>query len=379
MGLHLREVARSYGKGDNVFQALKPTTFGINPGTTVAIVGKSGSGKSTLLHLLVGLDHPTSGEVLFNGKNILKDYKTDSWRGENVGIVFQQFFLQAKDSVLENVALPLKIRGVSRKVRNKEAAQALDLVGLSDKAKSKANDLSGGQKQRVAIARAIVTKPALLVADEPTGNLDSENGEAVENLLFDLNRQLGTTLVIVTHDDDLAARCQRIIRLRDGVVIQDTAAKQRPGAPGTTAAAPAANPANRPARPMQPQPTTAKPLSPRPMPPKPTAATAGVMMSKPMQPLARPAARVRQLINGKSNGTGNTQSGPFGIPVIGGKTLMKPTPTVPNQKPIAVKRPVSKPVTVQNTEATEVREESVTVDANPPAKPVNHSARRKIL
>lgn len=228
MALHLREVARTYGKGENAFQALKPVSLGINPGSTIAIVGKSGSGKSTLLHLMVGLDHPTTGEILFNGKNILKDYKTDAWRGENVGIIFQQFFLQPKDSVLENVALPLKLRGMSKRKRSEEAKDALRLVGLIDKAKNKANDLSGGQKQRVAIARAIVTKPAVLVADEPTGNLDSENGEAVERLLFQLNQQLNTTLIIVTHDEELARRCQRIVRLRDGSIIEDTGAKGHP-------------------------------------------------------------------------------------------------------------------------------------------------------
>lgn len=252
MALHLREVAKTYGKGENAFQALKPVNIGINPGSTVAIVGKSGSGKSTLLHLMVGLDHPTSGEILFNGKNILKDYKTDAWRGENVGIIFQQFFLQPKDSVLDNVSLPLKLRGISKRKRAEEAKDALRLVGLLDKAKSKANDLSGGQKQRVAIARAIVTKPAVLVADEPTGNLDSENGEAVERLLFQLNQQLNTTLIIVTHDEELASRCQRIIRLRDGMVVEDTGAHHKKTAPVATpqAAAPAIQRQTTPVPPM---------------------------------------------------------------------------------------------------------------------------------
>jgi putative ABC transport system ATP-binding protein len=262
MALHLREVAKTYGKGENAFQALKPVNIGINPGSTVAIVGKSGSGKSTLLHLMVGLDHPTSGEILFNGKNILKDYKTDAWRGENVGIIFQQFFLQPKDSVLDNVSLPLKLRGMSKRKRAVEAKDALRLVGLLDKAKSKANDLSGGQKQRVAIARAIVTKPAVLVADEPTGNLDSENGEAVERLLFQLNQQLNTTLIIVTHDEELASRCQRIIRLRDGMVVEDTGAHHKKAAPATTPQPAAHAPAvQRPTTPVPPaHPVSVKPV-----------------------------------------------------------------------------------------------------------------------
>lgn len=260
MSLHLREVTKTYGKGDNAFHALKPVNVGINPGSTVAIVGKSGSGKSTLLHLMVGLDHPTAGEILFNGKNIFKDYKTDAWRGENVGIIFQQFFLQPKDSVVDNVSLPLKLRGMGKRKRVAEAKEALRLVGLLDKAKNKANDLSGGQKQRVAIARAIVTKPAILVADEPTGNLDSENGEAVERLLFQLNQQLNTTLILVTHDEDLASRCQRIIRLHDGKVVEDTA-KNPTGSEvlahhGTTAAKPQTPADRRPPGTGQPTPAT---------------------------------------------------------------------------------------------------------------------------
>jgi putative ABC transport system ATP-binding protein len=209
---------KSYGKKENLFFALKDVNISIEDGSTTAIVGKSGSGKSTLLHLLIGLDKPTSGEVLFNGKNIVKDLKTNKWRSEKVGIIFQQFFLQPQDSVVENVALPLKILGKSKKYRNAQALKSLELVALQDRAKSKANDLSGGQKQRVAIARALINKPSLLIADEPTGNLDSENGQVVEDLLFSLNEKLGTTLVIVTHDKDLAKKCQTVITIKDGQV-----------------------------------------------------------------------------------------------------------------------------------------------------------------
>ena len=211
-------LVKTYGKKENLFFALKDVNIAIEDGSTTAIVGKSGSGKSTLLHLLIGLDKPTSGEVLFNGKNIVKDLKTNKWRSEKVGIIFQQFFLQPQDSVVENVALPLKILGKSKKYRNAQALKSLELVALQDRAKSKANDLSGGQKQRVAIARALINKPSLLIADEPTGNLDSENGQVVEDLLFSLNEKLGTTLVIVTHDKDLAKKCQTVITIKDGQV-----------------------------------------------------------------------------------------------------------------------------------------------------------------
>ncbi len=220
--LEVVNVNKIYGKKDKAFNALSDITLSFEKGTSNAIVGKSGSGKSTLLHILIGLDHPTNGSVLYDGKNILKDMNTDSWRGKNVGIVFQQFFLQPNDSVIDNVGLPLKLQGIAKKKRNIKAAEALKKVGLEDRMKSKANDLSGGQKQRVAIARALVDNPSILIADEPTGNLDTENGDAIENLLFELQKKLGTTLVIVTHDTDLAKRCERVIYLKDGKVEKDT-------------------------------------------------------------------------------------------------------------------------------------------------------------
>ena len=156
---------------------------------------------------------------------MFNDLDTDKWRGQSIGVVFQQFFLQPNNSVLENVALPLKIQGHKKKERLQRAKVALEKVGLTDRAKNRANDLSGGQKQRVAIARALVTDPSLLIADEPTGNLDSENSLVIEDLLFDLNKKLGTTIVIVTHDEDLAQRCQKIIRLHDGTVQAGNAKK----------------------------------------------------------------------------------------------------------------------------------------------------------
>lgn len=216
--IEVKKLKKTYGKVGNTFTALKNVDLTIEDGETIAIVGKSGSGKSTLMHLLIGLDKPSSGDVKTDGKSIYK-LDTDEWRGDNVGIIFQQFFLQNNDSVIENVALPLKIQGISKKERVKRALEAIEQVGLKDKSKNKANDLSGGQKQRVAIARALVTKPSVLVADEPTGNLDTENGEAIAKLLFELNKTNGTTLLMVTHDEDLAKRCQRVVRLKDGEIV----------------------------------------------------------------------------------------------------------------------------------------------------------------
>jgi putative ABC transport system ATP-binding protein len=217
--LQVTKVNKVYGKKGNAFSALNDITVTFKPGSTNAIIGKSGSGKSTLLHILTGLDRPTTGDVVDGGKSIFKNFDTDTWRGQNIGIVFQQFFLQPNNSVLENVALPLKIQGFKKKLRTAKAAEALEKVGLTDKAKNRANDLSGGQKQRVAIARALVGDPSILIADEPTGNLDSENGAIIEDLLFELNKKFKTTVIIVTHDEDLAKRCQNIIRLRDGKLV----------------------------------------------------------------------------------------------------------------------------------------------------------------
>ncbi len=221
--LQVKNISKVYGKKDNAFSALRDISVDFKPGSTNVIIGKSGSGKSTLLHILTGLDRPTTGDVLDDKKSIFKGFDTDTWRGKSIGIVFQQFFLQPNNSVLENVALPLKIQGFKKKARLAKAAEALEKVGLTDKSKSRANDLSGGQKQRVAIARALVGEPSILIADEPTGNLDTENGAHIEDLLFELNTKFKTTLVIVTHDEDLAKRCQNIIRLRDGKLVSDSA------------------------------------------------------------------------------------------------------------------------------------------------------------
>lgn len=216
-----KNLTKIYGKKDTTFTALDDVSIGIAAGESVAIVGKSGSGKSTLMHLLALLDRPTSGSIKVGNKDAskLSSRQLDGIRNRTFGFVFQQFFLNGNDTVLNNVTLPLKIAGVARKERNKRGLEMLQAVELEDKANSKANDLSGGQKQRVVIARALVANPKLIFADEPTGNLDSRTGKTIEDLLFSLNKKKGITLVIVTHDEDLASRCDRQLKIEDGRII----------------------------------------------------------------------------------------------------------------------------------------------------------------
>jgi putative ABC transport system ATP-binding protein len=193
----------------------------VHAGESVAIVGKSGSGKSTLMHILALLDEPDRGAVLVDGTDAagLRGREVNRLRNKDFGFVFQQFFLIPNASVLDNVVLPLKIAGVGVRERTERGMAALRALELEDKAKNKATALSGGQKQRVVIARALVNDPKVIFADEPTGNLDTATGEVVEDILFDLNREQGITLVIVTHDPELAARCDRQIYLRDGLEV----------------------------------------------------------------------------------------------------------------------------------------------------------------
>ncbi len=221
--LTVRGLHKVYGKRDSKFEALRGINLKINRGESVAIVGKSGSGKSTLMHLLALLDRPTKGEILLDGTNTskLKQRQLNKLRNKEFGFVFQQFFMNANDTVLNNVILPLKIAGVSAKERKRRAMHALTIVGLESKAKNKASDLSGGQKQRVCIARAIVNDPAVIFADEPTGNLDSNTGAKIEEILFSLNREKDITLIIVTHDEELAEKCDRQIRITDGRITSD--------------------------------------------------------------------------------------------------------------------------------------------------------------
>lgn len=214
-------LSRTFTSDKVNYEVLKNIDLQINSGECVAIMGKSGSGKSTLMHILACLDEPTSGNVLFEGKDFssLNEAKRNRLRNEKFGFVFQQFFLNGRDTVFDNVALPMMIRGSANNALKENAMESLRAVGLDDKAKKSAKDLSGGEKQRVCIARALVGNPQVIFADEPTGNLDSVTGETVENLLLQLNKEKGITLIIVTHDEDLANKCGRIIEIKDGEII----------------------------------------------------------------------------------------------------------------------------------------------------------------
>jgi putative ABC transport system ATP-binding protein len=203
------------------YEVLKDVNLEIKRGECVAIMGKSGSGKSTLMHLLACLDEPTAGEVRFDGRDLsgLNEKRRNRLRNEKFGFVFQQFFLNGRETVFENVALPLRIRGAAAGDLNASARESLKAVGLEDKAKKNAKDLSGGEKQRVCIARALVGRPQVVFADEPTGNLDSVTGETVEQLLLNMNKDFGITVIIVTHDEELANKCERVIEIKDGRIV----------------------------------------------------------------------------------------------------------------------------------------------------------------
>ena len=218
--IEVKNVTMTYGKKHSTFTALDDVSFTIPDGASVAIVGKSGSGKSTLMHAMSGLDRPEKGQVVIDGVDILKlkNKAVDRFRSEKIGFIFQAFFVQANETTYDNVALPLEIADVPARSRKKRIEEALATVDLTDKTKQKARNLSGGQKQRLAIARAIVNNPSIIFADEPTGNLDSTTGEIVEDLLFGLNKQKGSTLIIVTHDTDLAQKCDIQIYIKDGKI-----------------------------------------------------------------------------------------------------------------------------------------------------------------
>ncbi|CRH89941.1 lipoprotein release ATP-binding component [Chlamydia trachomatis] len=219
--IEAKNIVKVYRDGASFFKALDKVSINIKKGESVAIIGKSGSGKSTLMHLLALLDKPNEGQILINGKDtaLLKKKELNKLRNQTFGFVFQQFFMNPQDTVLENVILPLKIAGVPSKKRKEIAMKALEEVELADKFNNKASNLSGGQKQRVCIARAIANSPKILFADEPTGNLDSNTGDKVEKLLFSLNKEQGITLIIVTHDEALANKCDRQIRIKDGKIV----------------------------------------------------------------------------------------------------------------------------------------------------------------
>lgn len=218
--IEVKNITKTYGKKQSAFTALDNVSLSIPSGASVAILGKSGSGKSTLMHAMSGLDRPEKGEVLIDGKDILKlkQKEIDRFRAEKIGFIFQSFFVQANESVADNVSLPLEIANVAQSKRTVRVRTALESVELLDKIQNKAKDLSGGQKQRLAIARAIVNKPSIIFADEPTGNLDSVTGAKVEDLLFGYNRDNGVTLIIVTHDAELATKCDIIVYIKDGKI-----------------------------------------------------------------------------------------------------------------------------------------------------------------
>ncbi|WP_166877307.1 ABC transporter ATP-binding protein [Salinibacterium sp. ZJ450] len=226
--LEARDIRKSYGTGTARFDALTGVSIQVQAGESIAIVGKSGSGKSTLMHLLALLDSPDSGELAINGADSsqLSVKQLNRLRNEDFGFVFQQFFLTPNASVLENVVLPLKIAGVGARERTTRGMAVLEQLELADKAKNKAINLSGGQKQRAVIARALVNNPRVIFADEPTGNLDTVTGRLVEDILFSLNKHHGITLVIVTHDEDLAASCDRQMFVRDGREVHAIALEQ---------------------------------------------------------------------------------------------------------------------------------------------------------
>ena len=218
------DVRRSYSMDGMTVEALRGVSIGIAEGEYVAVTGPSGSGKSTLMHLLGALDRPTTGRMLIGGKDTatLDDGGLAKVRGAEIGFVFQAFQLLARTTARDNVALPLVYRGVGKAERRRRAVAALEAVGLGHRLTHRPTQLSGGEQQRVAIARALVGEPRLVLADEPTGNLDSANGREVLNVLERLNRERGVAVVLVTHDAEVAARATRLIRMRDGLVVSDT-------------------------------------------------------------------------------------------------------------------------------------------------------------
>jgi putative ABC transport system ATP-binding protein len=220
--IQLRELRKSYYLGKQELPVLKGIDLEIQTNEFVALMGPSGSGKSTLMNILGCLDTLTSGKYILNGKDVsaLDDNELAEIRNQEIGFVFQQFNLLPRLSALENVALPLIYAGVPKKERNELALEMLDKVNLADRSHHKSNELSGGQIQRVAIARALVNKPSIILADEPTGNLDSKTSEEIMKLIEDIHK-LGNTVVLVTHEEDIAGHAHRIVRLRDGVIESD--------------------------------------------------------------------------------------------------------------------------------------------------------------
>jgi putative ABC transport system ATP-binding protein len=223
--IEIKNVTKTYDSGATSFQALKGITFDIQDGEFVAIMGPSGSGKSTLMHILGALDTPTTGKYFLDSKDVSKmsDDALADIRREKIGFVFQAFNLLPRATVMRNVTLPMVYEGISHVEREKRATEALLSAGLDkEHFKHLSNQLSGGQIQRVAIARALVNNPSLILADEPTGNLDSKTGEIVLGTFQKLNKEFGRTIILITHESDVAEHAERIIHIKDGVIISDS-------------------------------------------------------------------------------------------------------------------------------------------------------------
>ena len=220
--IEIRNAVKRYGEGDAAIYALAGVNLNINPGEYVAIMGPSGSGKSTLMNMMGALDSMTSGEYLLDGIEIgkLNEDALSIVRGIKIGFIFQSFNLIPRTTAIANVELPLAYQGIKSKERRERALKALEIVGLSDRIGHEPTELSGGQQQRVAVARALVTRPSLLLADEPTGALDSKSTQDLLNL-FDQINQAGRTVVVITHEDEVAKRAKRVVRMRDGKIISD--------------------------------------------------------------------------------------------------------------------------------------------------------------
>ena len=227
--IRVQQLTRSVPDAGRTLTILDAVSFDVDPGETVAITGASGSGKSTLLGLLAGLDSPDSGSVMVGGQDLfaLDEDRRAAWRAERVGFVFQSFQLLAQMTALENVMLPLELAG--RRDADERARRLLERVGLGARLNHYPRTLSGGEQQRVALARAFAPQPSLLFADEPTGSLDHATGERIIELMFELNAESGATLILVTHDPDLAARCQRVLTIAEGRLVADVREEGRSG------------------------------------------------------------------------------------------------------------------------------------------------------
>jgi len=224
--LEIKKIKKIYQMGKVKVEALRGVSFYIDKGEFVAVMGPSGSGKSTLMHIIGCLDKPTEGNFIIGGKDVskLNDDRLAEIRNKRIGFVFQQYNLLSRTSILHNVEIPLIYAGLKSKQRRKLAMQALESVGLGDRVKHKPNEISGGEKQRAAIARALVNDPLIILADEPTGNLDTKTGEEIMKIFYKLHQQ-GNTIIMVTHEAEVARHARRIIHLRDGLIEKDEVKK----------------------------------------------------------------------------------------------------------------------------------------------------------